>query len=114
MADEDYGDITDVASGRDITVEVIPAKETGKMFNTTTVRVKPNQTPLEAEATTVESLLDTQKDIISLYKRYEFDEMKDILHGFLKPEETDGGKETEKVEPKGKVDINKKLDNLFD
>ena len=29
MADEDYGDITDVASGRDITVEVIPAKETG-------------------------------------------------------------------------------------
>jgi hypothetical protein len=32
--------------GRDITVEVIPAKETGKMFNTTTVRVKPNQTPL--------------------------------------------------------------------
>ena len=76
MSDEDYGDITDVASGRDITVEVIPAKETGKMFNTTTVRVKPNQTPLEAEATTVESLLDNQKDIVGLYKRYEFDEMK--------------------------------------
>ena len=114
MADEDYGDITDVASGRDITVEVIPAKETGKMFNTTTVRVKPNQTPLEAEASTVESLLDTQKEIIALYKRYEFDEMRDILHGFLKPEDADGGKETEKVEPKGKVDINKKLDNLFD
>jgi hypothetical protein len=114
MADEDYGDITDVASGRDITVEVIPAKETGKMFNTTTVRVKPNQTPLEAEATTVESLLDNQKDIVGLYKRYEFDEMKDILHGFLKPAEEDGGKETTKVESQGKVDINKKLDNLFD
>ena len=114
MADEDYGDITDVASGRDITVEVIPAKETGKMFNTTTVRVKPNQTPLEAEADTVESLLENQKDIVGLYKRYEFDEMKDILQGWLKPTDEDGGKETEKVEPKGKVDINKKLDNLFD
>ena len=114
MSDEDYGDITDVASGRDITVEVIPAKETGKMFNTTTVRVKPNQTPLAPEATTVESLLDTQKEIISLYKRYEFDEMKDILHGFLKPEDLDGGKETAKVESQGKVDINSKLDNLFD
>ncbi len=114
MADEDYGDITDVASGRDITVEVIPAKETGKMFNTTTVRVKPNQTPLEAEASTVESLLENQKDIVGLYKRYEFDEMKDILQGWLKPTDEDGGKETEKVQPQGKVDINKKLDNLFD
>jgi len=114
MSDEDYGDITDVASGRDITVEVIPAKETGKMFNTTTVRVKPNQTPLAPEATTVESLLDTQKEIIALYKKYEFDEMKDILQGWLKPADEDGGKETEKVESKGKVDINSKLDNLFD
>ena len=114
MSDEDYGDITDIASGRDITVEVIPAKETGKMFNTTTVRVKPNQTPLAPEATTVESLLDTQKEIIALYKKYEFDEMKDILQGWLKPADEDGGKETEQVESKGKVDINKKLDNLFD
>ena len=114
MADEDYGDITDVASGRDITVEVIPAKETGKMYNTTTVRVKPNQTPLADDASTVESLLENQKDIIGLYKKYPFDEMKDILQGWLKPEEADGGKQTEKVEPEGKVDINKKLDNLFD
>ena len=114
MADEDYGDITDVASGRDITIEVIPAKETGKMYNTTTVRVKPNQTPLAPEAPTVESLLENQKDIIGLYKKYPFDEMKDILQGWLKPEESDGGKETEKVEPQGKVDINEKLDNLFD
>ena len=114
MADEDYGDITDVASGRDITVEVIPAKETGKMYNTTTVRVKPNQTPLAPEAPTVESLLENQKDIISLYKKYPFDEMKDILQGWLKPEEDDGGKQSEKVEPDGKIDINKKLDNLFD
>ena len=114
MSDEDYGDITDVASGRDITVEVIPAKETGKMFNTTTVRVKPNQTPLAEEASTVESLLETQKEIIALYKKYPFEEMKDILQGWLKPADEDGGKETEQVEPKGKVDINKKLDNLFD
>ena len=45
---------------------------------------------------------------------HEPNEMKDILEGWLKPSDEDGGKETEKVEPKGKVDINKKLDNLFD
>ena len=37
MADEDYGDITDIQKGRDITVEVIPAAETGKMFMSTCV-----------------------------------------------------------------------------
>ena len=58
--------------------------------------------------------LETVEDIMDLYKRYEFDEMKDILQGWLKPTDEDGGKETEKVQPQGKVDINKKLDNLFD
>ena len=116
MSDEDYGDITDVSKGRDINVEVIPAKETGKMFNTTTVRVKPNQTALADNAKTVESLLDDQKDLVSLFKKYTFDEMKDELQGWLKPSDKDGGKETEKVEApsKTKKTIDNKLDELFD
>ena len=68
MADEDYGDITDISKGRDINVEVIPAKETGKMFNTTTVRVKPNQTSLVEDAKTVESLLENQKELFNCLK----------------------------------------------
>ena len=116
MSDEDYGDITDVSKGRDINVEVIPAKETGKMFNTTTVRVKPNQTALADNAKTVESLLDNQKDLVSLFKKYTFDEMKEELQGWLKPADKDGGKETEKVEApsKAKQTIDNKLDELFD
>ena len=116
MSDEDYGDITDIINGRDINVEVIPAKETGKMFNTTTVRVKPNQTALADDAKTVESFLDNQKELVSLFKKYTFDEMKDELQGWLKPAENDGGKETEKVEApsKAKKTIDSKLDELFD
>ena len=116
MVDEDYGDITDIGNGRDINVEVIPAKETGKMFNTTTVRVKPNQTPLAEDAKVVESLLENQKELIKLFKKYTFDEMKDELQGWLKPAENDGGKETEKVEApsKSKKTIDSKLDELFD
>ena len=94
MSDEDYGDITDIQKGRDITVEVIPAAETGKMFNTTTVRVKPNQTPLVKDAAQAESLLENQKDVLSLFKKYTFEEMKDELQGWLKTSEEDGGKET--------------------
>ena len=62
MMDEDYGDITDIAAGRDITVEVIPAAETGKMYDTTTVRVKPVQTPLSTDGSAAEGYLDNQKD----------------------------------------------------
>ena len=116
MADEDYGDITDIQKGRDVTIEVIPAAETGKMFNTTTVRVKPNQTPLSDDAKLAESLLENQKDIVSLFKKYTFEEMKDTLQSYLKPSEEDGGKETEKVEApsKTKKDLDSKLDELFD
>ena len=63
MMDEDYGDITDIAAGRDITVEVIPAaKETGKMYDTTTVRVKPVQSPLSKDGEEAEEYLENQKN----------------------------------------------------
>ena len=116
MADEDYGDITAIQNGRDVTVEVIPAAETGKMFNTTTVRVKPNQTPLSENAEKAQSLLDDQKDLVTLFKKYTFEEMKGELQSYLKPAEEDGGKETEVKEApsKGKKDLDSKLDELFD
>jgi hypothetical protein len=116
MADEDYGDITDIQKGRDITIEVIPAAETGKMFNTTTIRVKPNQTPLVKDANAVEEFLNNQKELVSLFKKYTFEEMKDELQGWLKPADEDGGKETEvKAAPsKQKENIDSKLDSLFD
>ena len=116
MADEDYGDITDIQKGRDVTIEVIPAAETGKMLNTTTVRVKPNQTPLSDDAKQAESLLENQKDLVTLFKKYTFEEMKGELQSYLKPAEEDGGKETEVVPAPSKMkkDIDSKLDELFD
>jgi hypothetical protein len=86
------------------------------MFNTTTVRVKPNQTPLSENADTAQSLLDDQKDLVSLFKKYSFEEMKGELQSYLKPSEEDGGKETEVVAApsKGKQNLDSKLDELFD
>jgi hypothetical protein len=112
MMDEDYGDITDIAAGRDITVEVIPAKETGKMYDTTTVRVKPVQTPLVQDGEMAESLLENQKNLMDLYTKYSFEEMKESLQRYLAPSE-----ETETVEAttpaKEKVDLDSKIDDLF-
>ena len=112
IADPDYGDITDIAAGRDITVEVIPAAETGKMFDTTTVRVKPVQSPLSTDGSAAEGYLDNQKDIKELFTKFSFDEMKDSLQKYLAPSEEN---ETVEVTPptKEKVDINSKIDDLF-
>ena len=46
FADPDYGDLTDPTSGRDITVEFKTAKELGKNYPETYIRIKPNQTPI--------------------------------------------------------------------
>jgi|TARA_R110000787_G_scaffold158851_1_gene272699 hypothetical protein len=112
MMDEDYGDITDISAGRDITVEVIPAKETGKMFDTTTVRVKPVQTPISKDSSAVEEHLNGQKDVKELFTKYPFDEMKQSLQKYLAPSEEN--ETVEKTAPVNeKVDINSKIDDLF-
>ena len=46
IADPDYGDISDVMTGRDIVVERQTAAEAGNQYGKTTIRVKPNQTAL--------------------------------------------------------------------
>ena len=112
VLDPDYGDITDVNAGRDITVEVIPAKETGKMYDTTTVRVKPVQSALTKKGEDAEGYLENQKNAVELFNKYSFDEMKASLQKYLAPSEE---KETvAATEPeKGKVDLDSKIDDLF-
>ena len=112
MMDEDYGDITDIAAGRDITVEVIPSSETGKMYDTTTVRVKQVQSALAKKGEDAEEYLENQKNAVELFNKYSFDEMKASLQKYLAPSEE---KETiAATEPeKGKVDLDSKIDDLF-
>ena len=66
IADPDYGDITDAVSGRDVAVEFKTAEETGKSFPSTTIRVKPNQTPITEDASILEAIKETQKKIRKL------------------------------------------------
>jgi hypothetical protein len=81
MSDEDYGNITDVVSGRDITVEV--TREKGKLYDSTFIRVKPNTSPLHENSKMVESFMENQKELINIYKRYSFDEMKSVLQNHM-------------------------------
>jgi hypothetical protein len=87
IADPDYGDITDPNAGRDLTVEYISAEDAGTSYPTTTLRVKPNQTPL-AEGGDIAKFLENQTEITELYQELSYAELKNVLEGWLNPSAT--------------------------
>ena len=96
IADPDYGDITDAVNGRDVSVEFITAEESGASFPKTTIRVKPNQTPIVEDKAQLESILENQKDITELYQERSYDDLTEVLNEWLNPEASD--EESEKAE----------------
>ena len=96
IADPDYGDITDPTSGRDVAVEFKTAEETGKSFPSTSIRVKPNQTPITEDASILEAIKESQKEITEIYQERSYDELTQALNDYL-----NGGTEsTEKTKTK--------------
>jgi len=96
MSDPDYGDITDLANGRDIVVEFKTAEETGKQFPETTIRVKPNMKP--AVDPTNKDLLGkiaNQTKLLDLFPELSYEELKSVMDVWLHPEEGDSNADPE-------------------
>jgi hypothetical protein len=85
IADPDYGDITDPTSGRDLTIEYKSADEAGTSYPTTTIRVKPSQSPLSENSERASSFIESQTAITDLYSELSYDELKSVLEGWLNP-----------------------------
>lgn len=85
IADPDYGDITDPNTGRDITIEYTAADDAGTSYPVTTIRVKPNVTPLAPDATEIQKFKESQVDITDIYSELPYDELKSVLEGWLNP-----------------------------
>lgn len=93
ISDPDYGDITDVANGRDIVVEFKTAEETGKSFPETSIRVKPNTSPAvpPAEKDLI-AKLSNQTNILELFPELSYDELKGVMEAWLHSSE--GGEDS--------------------
>lgn len=87
IADPDYGDITDPINGRDITIDYKSAEESGTQYPTTTIRVKPKETPITQDAQEMTKFLDGQTEITDLYSELSYDELKKVLESWLNPTE---------------------------
>jgi hypothetical protein len=90
IADPDYGDITDLSKGRDISIEFKAAAEAGKSFPETAILVKPNQTPAFdiRNQKLVKAVSEDQKNILDIYPEPSYADLEAELEKFLAgPEE---------------------------
>jgi hypothetical protein len=126
--DPDVGDYTDVIQGRDITIETTGPETNGTSFNQSKVRVRTKTTPLSEDATELEKWLNNQPEVLSIFKKYSYEEMKEALLGWLNPEDSaDEPAPSVKQEeapaikpsslslntPKAKPNIDQEFDELF-
>ena len=79
--DEDVGDYTDVINGWDLVVE----QAQGNPYPTTTVRIKPKQTPLSDNNDLVETWLKEQPSPVEAFTQYDYEFIKKQLQNYLDP-----------------------------
>ncbi len=101
---EDVGDFTDIAEGRDIIVTTVGPDVTGTAYNKSTIMPRTKQTSLADDKTLIKKLLDEQANPMETFKKYSFEEMKQALQAWLAPEAEEGEiiddeKEIENDEP---------------
>ena len=116
ISDPDYGDITDVQAGRDVSVEFTPAEGVGN-YPKTSIRVKPNQTAATEDANIADKIVSGQKDIFEIFRKNSYDMLKGVLAEWLDPEA--GEEEEKKVATteatgvKSTANIESAFDDLF-
>lgn len=93
IADPDYGDITDPMNGRDITVEFKAKEQTGKDYPETSIRIKPNTTPITTDKSVLEKL-SSQPNINDIFKEPSYDDMMKALQDWLNPSDEPAAAET--------------------
>lgn len=93
--EEEYGDITDIVEGRDLTIDGYTAmnEKSKKTYTAVTITVAGKTSPLAADKKLVEKWLTDQYEPVEQYKRYTADELKKLLDNFLNP--ADGSEDPE-------------------
>jgi len=86
-ADEEIGDFTDIAQGRDIKLTTVGPEVTGTPYNKTSIGPSLKTSALADNEDTVQSLLENQADPMKVFKPLSYDEMKEALQEWLSPED---------------------------
>ena len=98
--DPDYGDITDIKSGRDIAVEIIDGSKQvpKKTYNSVTIRVKPNvSVAFDLTNAKLVELIKNMKDINEVFPAESYETLAEEMNKFLNAEPADAS--TDDVAP---------------
>jgi hypothetical protein len=102
MANEDYGEIDNIVSGTDLTVEGYKdSVKIGKKeveYIAVNITPKRNSTPLAKTEAEVKAFLENQKDILEIYKRYSYEDIKQMLKNYISPSDATAQKSDDEVE----------------
>ena len=88
-ADEEIGDFTDIAQGRDIKLTTVGPEVTGTPYNKTSIGPSLKTSALAVTEDKVQSLLENQADPMKVFKPLSYDEMKTALQEWLSPEDSE-------------------------
>lgn len=87
ISDPDFGDITDLKTGHDITVEFTEAAGPDA-FPKTSILVKPKPTPaIDTTRKDLVAALENQTDILELFPELSYEELKKVADAWLKPDD---------------------------
>lgn len=121
ITDPDYGDITDLMNGRDVTIDhIAPEKDGG--YPSYSLRVKPNQGPATEDKAIAEAIVGGQTELTKLFTELSYADMKIALEEWLQPNGGgDSETETQRSAPitgaksagSGGEDISKAFGELF-
>jgi len=114
ISDPDYGDITDLMSGRDIDVEFTPSEGAGQ-YPKTAIRVKPNTSAATDDKEIAQKIL-AQPKITDIFPEPTYDELESALKEWMNPENADADVEetadadSDEVETSSNTTTTKKTD----
>lgn len=95
--DDEIGDYTDVAEGRDIKLTTVGPDVTGTDYNQTTISPSLKITPLSSDSEKVEEWLNNQPNILDEFKCPDYEYVKENLKTWLTEGEEEEEKEEEEV-----------------
>jgi len=85
-ADEDYGDFTDIQDGFDFKIDAVAAEVAGRKVVSCTLRPRPKASPISDDANLVNKWLEEQPDIMTINRKREYNDIKDLLAKWLNPD----------------------------
>lgn len=85
MSDPDYGDMSDLNTGRDIIVEYKTPAEAKNTYGKVSCRPKANATKATTDKVIADLILHKQKDIYELYEKPTYEELSAVLQAWMEP-----------------------------